>query len=125
MNKKHVLLQVTLTLFLTAVGVAPGLIWFREADPTRFYIIVGLGGLIGFLISLPGVSGERIFGALTLIAVRDAPSSIRRMVSNEVDGYSGQKDFKQIKEQMASKYAAEDETILENKNDESGEASDH
>jgi len=52
--------QVTISLIGTLAGAAPGAYWLAHARSNQSAIICGLGAIIGFGLSAPGVSIARV-----------------------------------------------------------------
>jgi hypothetical protein len=66
--------QVVKSVVLTGLGAAPGAIWLANAGTTQSAVILGLGTLIGFCLSLPGVSvGNVMAGTVGAIALKNSP----------------------------------------------------
>ncbi|QDT43577.1 hypothetical protein Pan241w_36790 [Gimesia alba] len=82
--------QITKSICLTLIGAAPGTIWFFNVGTTQSIVIGCLGALIGFGLSLPGVSAARVAGGTVgMIAANNAP---RRMQGQIMDTFVGEKE---------------------------------
>jgi hypothetical protein len=79
--------QVIKSIFATALGAMPGVIWFALAGSVQAVVIAGLGAFIGFAASLPGVSMKRV-GKATVgtIAAYNVPPPLRERVYDHIAG---------------------------------------
>ncbi len=83
--------QVAKTALFTAIGAAPGTLWFLNAGPPQSVVIACLGAFVGFALSLPDVSGKRISAGLMAAIVNktfpfiEMGTVMRSLVGEEVD----------------------------------------
>lgn len=87
--------QLAKSLILTALGATPGIIWYFNAGTTQAIVITLLGSLVGFGLSLPGVSAARVAGGTAgMIVARNTHGELRdkvvRSVVGEVDSREDQ-----------------------------------
>lgn len=82
--------QIAKSVVFTAIGAAPGIIWFFNAGTTQPIVIACLGAFVAFGLSLPGVSAARIAGGTAgMIVARNAPSSMQGKI---MDAFVGEDD---------------------------------
>ncbi len=82
-NRFLTIAQIAKSLICTALGATPGTLWFANAGTTQSAVILGLGALIGFGLSLPGVSvGNVLSGTVGAIALKNAPRSMRDEITD-------------------------------------------
>jgi hypothetical protein len=75
--------QIVKSVLLTGLGATPGAIWFANVGSTQSAVILALGALIGFGLSLPGVSvGNVLAGTAGMIIMKNAPRSMHDEISN-------------------------------------------
>lgn len=96
--------QIAKSVLLTALGAAPGLVWYFNARTGQSLFITALGTFIGFALSLPGVSARNVLaGTAAAIIANNAPRSMHGKVyetflgddkSGESNGSEGEEKLK-------------------------------
>jgi hypothetical protein len=77
--------QMIKSLVFTAIAATPGAIWLYNAGTTQSLVITCLGSLVGFGLSLPGVSARRVAGGtIGMIAMNNLPHSIGHKVFDKL-----------------------------------------
>ncbi len=83
--------QIAKSIIFTALGAAPGIIWFCNAGTGQSIIIACLGAFVAFGLSLPGVSMARVAGGTAgVLVAHNVPRSMQGKVMDTFVGETHQ-----------------------------------
>ena|SRR5581483_261312 len=83
--------QVIKSLIGGVLGGLPGAIWYFNVGSVQSIVIASLGAFVGFALTLPGVSLERVaLGTVGAIAARNVHGPMRERILEATMGNGNQ-----------------------------------